>query len=342
LARIVFLDRGRPFDGRSLAAGPLGGIESATVQLAEALAARGHEVVACTNVDRASEWNGVRWRPLAEAAASGAADLAVANAEPRLLDAVGARRAAVWLHNPATLWKLVRTGRLPAVARLRPDAVLLGRYHAGTLSPLVPFRRRHLIPHGVGEPFVSAPTADGVPPPRALFTSMPYRGLADMVRLWRDRIRPVVPAAELHAYCLPADAGPAGGDRLGLGLSSAELAAAGIVLHPRASKTALAEALRGARVLLCPGHRDETFCLAAAEALAMGVPVATRGIGALRERVVDGETGVLAPDDAGFAAGVLRLLADDAVWRRHHMAALATRADASWGGRAALWEAAFL
>jgi glycosyltransferase involved in cell wall biosynthesis len=96
--------------------------------------------------------------------------------------------------------------------------------------------------------------------------------------------------------------------------------------------------LRGARVLLAPGHRSETFCLAAAEAIAMGVPVITRGIGALKERVRDGDTGYVCGSTAELARRTLALLTDDALWLRMQAEGLATRQNAGWDRIAQEWE----
>ena len=45
MARIVFADDGIVFDGGTPEKSPLGGVESSVINLAEELAARGHEVL---------------------------------------------------------------------------------------------------------------------------------------------------------------------------------------------------------------------------------------------------------------------------------------------------------
>ena len=44
MARILIADDGIAFDGKSLEAGPLGGVESSIVNLMQELAKRGHDV----------------------------------------------------------------------------------------------------------------------------------------------------------------------------------------------------------------------------------------------------------------------------------------------------------
>ncbi len=67
----------------------------------------------------------------------------------------------------------------------------------------------------------------------------------------------------------------------------------------------------------------EAFCTALAEAQSIGLPVVVQPVGMVAERVVDGVTGMVAADDAAFAAAAIRLLRDDERWRRFHKEALA-------------------
>jgi glycosyltransferase involved in cell wall biosynthesis len=343
VASIVMADDGIPFDGATAAAQPLGGAESAFVGLAEALAARGHRVLAYTRGAAPLERSGVGWRPLGAAPPPAAADLYVANRGDRLLRLVPAARAcAFWVHNPARylrkwrfLWKL---------AWRRPTIVFTGPYHASTCPPWVPGRRL-VIPLGVEEVFRAAAERPP-PPPRAVFTSNPRRGLDWLLECWTRLIRPAVPGAELHVFSGAETYGVAGAAQAaamaGPLARARALGDAGVVLRGALPKTLLAKELRRARVFLYPGDPGETFCLAAAEAQASGLPGVVRDVGPLGERVRDGETGFVARDEGGFAAAAVALLADDALWRRQHRAALLSQGGCGWPEAAAAWEDAFL
>lgn len=234
----------------------------------------------------------------------------------------------MWLHNRLRIERSIRKGHMRGFVRYRPEVVFLGTVHARDTSRLYPFRRRTCIPLGVSDDFVSGPAVTEPPPPRAIFTSQAYRGLKDMVALWRERIHPAVPGAEFHVFT----------GQSGLEESETDLAAAGIHLRGRVPKPVLAEEIRASRVMLYPGHRDETFCLAAAEALCLGVPVATRGIGSLKERVCDGVDGVIEPDLARLGDAVIAILTDEARWRRLNSGALKRRADSGWDAIARRWD----
>src|SRR5271166_317641 len=70
MASVVMADDGIAFDGVMAERAPLGGAETAFVALAEALAARGHQVEARNRCRTAVAHNGVRWAPRAVAAQS--------------------------------------------------------------------------------------------------------------------------------------------------------------------------------------------------------------------------------------------------------------------------------
>ncbi|MCB0321967.1 MAG: glycosyltransferase family 4 protein [Bdellovibrionales bacterium] len=72
---------------------------------------------------------------------------------------------------------------------------------------------------------------------------------------------------------------------------------------------------RGARLLALPSVSYETFSLAAAEGLAMGLPVVATAIGGVPELVLDGERGMLVePGNAAMLADAIQQLWEDR-WR---------------------------
>jgi len=95
-------------------------------------------------------------------------------------------------------------------------------------------------------------------------------------------------------------------------------------------------------VMLYRGDPGETFCLALAEAQAMGVPAVVKPLGSTAERVVDGVTGRVAKDDDAFVAAAIALLSDDRLWRSCHLAALERQRGLSWDAVGARFEALML
>ncbi|MCK6449555.1 MAG: glycosyltransferase [Alphaproteobacteria bacterium] len=340
MADIVMADDGIAFDSEVMRQRPLGGAETALTSLAEALAARGNTVTVCNNCANPGVHEGVAWRRIADGL-PGRADLYIANRGDRLILAMGrrARRTVFWIHNPARY--LMKLRYLWKLAWKRPAIVFSGPSHVATYPHWAP-GERVVIPYGIADLFRHAQPAGEPPPPRAIFTSNPMRGLAWLLELWASRIHPGMPTAELHVFSGPSTYGAAGRAKAAAMQAVLErarhLSNCGVVLREPVAKSVLVDELRQARVMLYRGDPGETFCLAVGEAQAVGVPAVVQPIGATPERVVDGITGHVATDDNEFAAAAVRLLADDSLWRMEHRAALERQRAWGWDDAAAAFE----
>ena len=340
MSDIIMTDDGIMFDGASLEKGPLGGAETAFLSLAVALAGRGHRVRVFNRCAGAMVRDGVEWSPLSGQLPD-RCDLYIANRSDKLLPLVSeARRAVFWIHNPAQyllkfryLWKLWRR---------RTPIVVSGAYHAASYPGWAPDGGRLVIPYGISSEFLSVSRDGGAPPPRAIFTSNPLRGLDWLLDLWRSKIRPACPAAELHLFSGATTYGAHGAAREAsmrpVLEKAASLSADGVVLREPVHKSALARELAAARVLLYRGDPGETFCLAVGEAQAAGLPAIVMDIGCVAERVVHGKTGYVADDDDVFATSAIDLLTDDARWCLQSAAALSTQREWTWDRAAACFE----
>lgn len=345
MARIVLTDDGIRFDGRVKDQKPLGGAESAFAELAEALAARGHAVTVHNRCETPLEWKGVRWVPLddsrADKGVATAADLYIANRSNHLIRLCPqARRAVFWIHNPAGY--LLKWRYQWPLLRRRPVIVFSGPSQLSTYPAWAFAGARVIIPYGITPLFLHEQERAEVPPPRAVFTSNPLRSLDWLLEVWSGRIFPKLPSAELHIFAGAAIYGTAGAakaDRMTPILArAAELADRGVVLRGPVPKAQLVEEMRQARAFLYRGDIGETFCNAAAEPQAMGLPGVVEDIACMRERVIDGETGYVVRGEAAFAEAALRILGDDALWRRLHRTALERQRSWTWESAAAEFE----
>jgi len=341
MARILMTDDGVEFDGGTPDGRPLGGAEAAFLSLAEAFAARGHAVRVCNNCAAPLTRNGVEWTPIASGVPE-ECDLYIGNRGHRLIGlAPRARGRAFWLHNPGGY--LLKPRYLWPLLRFRPVLVLTGPYHASTVPWWVPATGRTIIPYGLAREYREAAPRTDVPRPVAIFTSNPLRGLGWLLDLWSERIHPAVPGAELHIYAGPQVYGSVGARKAAQ--MTAVLARAdalvdkGVSRHAPVPKPELVGKLRAARVMLYPGDANETFCLAVAEAQALGLPAVVMRLGSLPERVEDGITGTVVDNDDAFAAAALALLTDDPLWRSRHRAAIGRQKGLSWDEVAARFEA---
>jgi len=337
MAKVVMADDGIAFDGATAERGPLGGAETAFAALAEALVRRGHQVAVRNRCLAALCHNGVRWAPLSDGIPP-ACDLYIGSRGHRVIGLVRkAKRRLFWLHNPAGYLKKPRN--LWRLARYRPILITTGNYHATTVPDWLPCGGRETIPYGVLDRFRAAAPREA-PPPRAIFTSNPRRGLDWLLDLWVARIAPAVPQAELHIYAGETVYGSTRAPRMDEVLARAgSLASYGVRRFAPVGRAQLAAALSGARVMLYRGDPGETFCLALAEAQAMGVPAIVQPLGSAPERIIDGATGRVAEDDNAFAMAAIAVLGDDTLWRQWHLAALAKQGGSSWDAVAGRFEA---
>lgn len=340
MARIVIADDTSPYTGRTGQHIALGGTESSVIQLADALARRGHAVTALTRTTERLTHNGVDWAPLSSAADHAEADLYLPVQHPRLFHLVRKpRRLAVWLIWPVN--NLRHYKRVPAMWRYRPLPVVASNWQKAEYSWVLPKRNGPIvIPLAVQEDWRNVPPLETPPPPRAIYASMPGRGLPWLLPVWEQHILPRVPSAELHLLGIKTFAKPYSTDVPDLPWVAAmgEAGRASVRIHRSLPRDQQRDVMRNARTLLYHGHRSEAFCLAVAEAQALGVPAVVGPVSVLPERVRDGETGFVRDDPLEFAEAAVRLLTDDTLWRQQHEASLRLQQGLSWDEVAAAFE----
>ncbi len=344
MALIVLADDGIEFDGDSPRIGPLGGVESSIVNLAEELATRGHDVRVRNMCRRAKKISGVDWAPLIldeKYNLPSTSDLYIANRGDKLINLMpNAKRTVFWTHNPAQY--VLKWRYLAKLWWSNPAIIFIGNYHASTYPSWAPGGERIVIPYGISREFCKFAPRDDIPPRRAIFTSNPLRSLDWLLRIWVEEIFPHAPDAELHLFTGPSTYGRTGAEKKSQMESILDKARQcsdrGVVLRGAVSKKELIEEFRDARVMLYRGDLNETFCLAVGEAQASGVPAVVQRLGSVVERVIDGETGAITQTDSDFARSALELLTNDDVWMRHHEAALAKQGVWGWEDAAKAFE----
>jgi glycosyltransferase involved in cell wall biosynthesis len=345
MASLVIADDTSAYDGTYLGTHPLGGTESSVIHFSRAMARRGHEVAVYTNCAAPIVDHGVRWFPFGRPPPQ-TCDVYIACQHPRLFGFVPRPKCLVgWVQWQPNEWKHYKN--FLKVWWYRPIPVLMSLHQARIYSPVLPRRDPDiLIPLGLPDDIRGLPPLNSPPPPQAIFISNPQRNLTALVQIWCERILPRCPAAVLNIYGLN---GLKPGDDAWLRWRDTILPAnisptmqGSIRIHPALSRAELNRALRSSRVMLYLGHKVEAFCLAVAEAQAMGVPCVVAPLTVLPERVRDGTTGFVRADPQEFADAATALLTDDDLWRRQHEAALALQQGISWDEYAARFESAII
>ncbi|MSP83519.1 MAG: glycosyltransferase [Alphaproteobacteria bacterium] len=338
---IVIADDSVAFDGTTPLNQPLGGPEKAIVGLAAALAAREHRVTVLNRCRAPAEFRGVAWRPLGGAGACARCDLLIASRRPELLDAVtDAGRRLLWLAGSAMPLKGEASAAIldrHAEAKL----VFFGDTHRGSWHGAP--ERVAIVQPGVAAAFREAAAMAPQHPPRAVVTTHPRMDLDWLLDLWAERIATRAHGAELVVYSAALAAGVAGGAVAAEFKSILDKAIgvrdAGVRLARPLADPDMAAAYRAARVHLYPGHSQEVYAATLAESQAAGLPAVARKKGAAPERIRDGRSGFLVPDDEAFVNCAVLLLNDDAVFRTRSNDARSLQRGRGWVEAAAEFEA---
>ncbi len=338
-AKIVFADTTGHYDGRDLERRPIGGTESSMIRLTRELVKRGHDVTVISNCDGVVVDHGVRWQPFS-APVPQECDLYVPAVHPKLLGLVpNAKRTVLWL-----LWRannLKHYKQLPRMWWHRPIPLMTSMFQAQTWSPVLPRRNpHHIIPHALPDDIRGFAPLEAPPPPVCVFASNPQRNLRRLVELWVERIWPQRKDAKLLVFgSMRQVADPwAAWSGSVLPPNVSPEARASVEIHTAAPREELMQAVRHSRAMIYLGHKTEAFCLAVAEAQAMGVPTVVAPVAVLPERVIDNVTGFVRGDESEFCDAALSLLNNDALWRSQHEKALELQRGISWAEFAARFE----
>ena len=336
---VVLVDDSFPFDGYTPRNDPLGGPEKALVHLAEALARRGHGVTVLNRCTQPVDVAGVAWRAI-DGEVRPRPDLLIAFRHGELLDTMAAGRRLLWLATPASI--LRRENAAAALAR-HPDTTLIfmGEAHRATWDG--PDDRAKIVLPGIAPPYLRCGGPEGYWPSRAVVTTHPRMDLGWLLQLWTGKIEPLIKGSELHVYsgtlyagslerAMPAEFRP----MLDFALRAADQGVH--VMRPLADH-AMADLYRHARVHLYPGAEREVYAATLAESQATGLPAVARRLGAAQERIVDGRTGFLTPDDEGFVNCAVLCLKEDIVYRGRSRDAVQMQRNRSWDDAAAEIEA---
>jgi hypothetical protein len=322
---ITLVDDSIPFDGFSPANRPLGGAEKAFASLAGALVRRGHDLYVHNRARYPMTIEGAHWETL-DKPFPAQTDALIAFRKPSLL-------GSVRLAGKRILWATASGRQLEparkALESFQPQMVFQGVTQAEgwRVSADLPL---HIIAPGLRNEFTGDAVTELTEPPTAVVTTHPAHGLSWLLDLWGDRIRPLAPTARLVVVSAVLDKGQGGieiPEDIRPILAKAQAAAAhGVEIMAPQSDPGMAWLYRSARVHLYPGHADDMVCWTLMESQACGLPAVARGLGAVRERIRDGQTGQVVPDDAAFANVAARLLTDDGMfWSMNRDARLLQR-----------------
>jgi glycosyltransferase involved in cell wall biosynthesis len=333
--RILMLYANGLFDS-DLEEKSIAGTQTVFISLSRALQMEGCDVFVHTETSNILNQVGRTWAHLDQVNEDLVYDLMVVNVSPYLFGRfrhIQARRKVLWIHNEAKYlfyWK-----RLKYLILYRPMVVFSGEYHRSTMPFFIPTGGRKVIPFGLNaEPHGYDNQKDRKPLSRVYFTSNPLRSLRWLLDLWVAKIHPIVPQAELHIFSGWKTYGAWGEQvrsRMQTEIDYAySKSSSNIIVREVLPKKDLFLEMHQGRAMFYKGDRSETFCLAVAEAQAMGLPAVVCDLGSMKERVEHGRTGFVAKDDNEFVNYALKVLTDDLLWSRLRYNAIEQGKELTW------------
>lgn len=336
--RIAFYaaQSGKPWNGDTLAHSSLGGSETAVIYIARGLAALGHEVIVFTR-DVPGVFDDVVYMPFEKARNTLYTlplDILVCSRDPLPL---------IWQHRAAAtiLWHHDMPNQpMPAPTVDVFVSQTQQRYYEQ--FGLVPEGRGVTIYNGVDNALFLPPAAvrsltaeDTV---RLAWTSNPERGLwhaAEVLRLVKQQF----PHTNLHVFGRNS---VYGWDSSYEGNFLPLVWEDGLVLHESLSKADLAVALQQMDMWVYPTWWPETYCIAAVEAQAAGLPIVASNLAALQETVRGGVLVGGNVSEAGhlerFAETVLNLLHAPQTRTQAQLAGLQLAKQMDWSIQVGAWQ----
>lgn len=276
----------------------LRGAETILINLSENLKNFDHEVTVFNNCNEEITKNNSNWFNINKINKSMHFDVAIANADMRLLDNITANKKFAILHSLQSIEKFIRKGQLFSYIKNKPTVCLMGNYHAQNRSKILSFFGTKILDLAIDDLFLKTELSNKIDNNLAIFTSRPDRNLDLLIKIWNEKILPNYTSGKL--LITPTDT---------INKNNS------IVFRKMSSQKELIEDLLKSRIYLVPGHKAELFCLAAEEARELCLPIVTLGIGSLSERVIHEKTGFIAKNEKEFADYTIELFKNNDLWK---------------------------
>ncbi|QQR81169.1 MAG: glycosyltransferase family 4 protein [Deltaproteobacteria bacterium] len=365
--KIFFLYQGVKCHGRTPEEKPLGGTESAMIFMAKALAKRNHDVHVFTNTDSTEIYDHVTYHPAEDFETQALkSNIDVLIGIRQMLPLLSRRWARLQLYlspdaydqpalHSAMNVRIEATSQsfdvglfsLNYVRKYIDGIICVGEWQAQTFTEKFNIPPEHIFvgSNGVDLDFFPAPSNLKDRKKQIVYASTPFRGLDILLKVF-PKIKQKVPDAScailsgMQTYGISDDQ-----DQKEYGDLYIRAQQPGVTLYGPLAKRELVKILEESRLMTYPNTFAETFCIAALEAQAAGLPVVTTDLAGLKERVSDGIDGFLISGHASetlyqekFIEYVTTLLTDDSLWEKQSHAAYQKALSFSYDTLAERWE----
>ncbi len=291
----------------------LRGAETVLINLSNSLNNLNHKITVINNCPKSEILNGVRWININNITTIEDYDLVVSNGDCRLFKYANSKNKILFSHSIQTIEKFLRKKQFLSFIKYKPKICFISKYHKINRSKLLYFFGSIHLRWAVDKIFQNAPLAKNIDNNLAIFTSREGRNQDLLIKIWKN-----------HIYSKNNNL------KLLMNSQNNENEKHNIFNRIQQNQNELIKEMSQSRLFLIPGHKAELFCLAAAEASEMCIPIVTLGYGCLTERVINGKTGYIAKNEKDFADLTLTLFNDDHIWQSMRNYLIKNRSKINW------------
>ena len=314
--KICFLENTKfEYSYRDVHSSKLRGAENILINISKNLTKMGHEVTVYNNCDIDTHKDKSNWYNINQINKKNNTifDFVISNGDTSLLNKINAKKYIVFSYSLQSIEKFLRKGQLFSYLKYKPTYFLIGDYHQKNRSNLISLFGTQILKLAIDDKFHKTAITQKIPENNAIFTSRGDRNLDLLIDIWDKQIFPrfnnaklfVTPYKNINEHN-------------------------NIYLRNMGSRDDLIKDLLKSKILLIPGHKAELFCLAAAEAQELCIPIVTLGLGSLYERVEHNVNGFIANNKKQFAEYTIELFKNDSLWLKLHNNMISKRGEQNW------------
>ena len=296
--KICFIDNTIfKYNSNDLYSKNLRGAETVLINLSNSLNELNHDITIINNCPNSEIINGIKWIDINSNFSVKNYDLVISNGDCRLFKYANSKKNVLFSHSIQTIEKFIRKKQILSFIKYKPKVCFLSNYHKINRSRLLYSFGYINLKWAVDKIFLNSSIPKNIDNDLAIFTSKEDRNQNLLIEIWKNDIFPKNKKLKLLIN------------------SQNNNKNYNIINRIQQNQNELLKELSKARLFLIPGHKAELFCLAAAEASQMCIPIVTLGYGCLSERVIHGKTGYIAKNNNEFAKYTLELFKNDHLWQ---------------------------
>jgi len=222
-------------------------------------------------------------------------DIVISSNDSKIFNTINADRKILWLHNKLQIEKAFRKKQIFSLLSNNIEAIFVSKYLERKTSKLYNFKKRLVIPNFLPEIFntQNKPQNRKKMIKKIVWSVQRDRGLTDLINIWKLKIIPLFPKAELHIFSINSK-------------KYIQHKKNNIFFHGRVTREKLINFYRKSIGMVCLGY-DETFCLNAIESMRMGLPVISLCETALREIIIHNRNGYAVNSMGNIDKSIIKL-----------------------------------